>query len=536
MTAGSTNLSAEDALASYFATHDVNRNIFRADLSAARYVLRMRRSSDGPSVTRFSVYHGDVTAEITGRRVDLLRMCSEERLADILRRWATLYAVTLEDLQARHPPSESAHLEFDGVDWTELLGISAVGLRTIDQASRYAEYWAQQAVSDDGAYHSFSSRLRYVTSAAYREMAALKEGGDMLVFGSDRLGTPSYDVAQVARRRPPSVSVRDWLVYAGHFPTVLRERAELHLESLSEHPPQQRRRYRVEVVRAGTLRAFVQCSLPWHALAAHFTCLRPDDPAWVAFDDSGAVAGCVVSGRLAGSAPPPTRCLVTRDQGCSWDLLDVLRRTAPFQRLYFDVPAAAIVGAVFPNQPTRQIWSLGFEDRSVPLSEAGSIQMSGSPNQGEPPFVLGRSSGDGHRAELELVSAGVVVAKCRLVYGGNTAVATAVARSGNAAATVELLRKVGNAARLSGVVVQVLVEATNAEFLALAEKSGYRRSHRVLALDEWYFVDGARSLRRAAIPRGANAGVPAGLLAFVDNFESAVANDSPAPSAVAANS
>ena len=504
-------VSADDALAGYFTTHDVNRRIFRADLHIARYVLELGEQ-DAPSAIEFAARHDDVAADITGRRIDLRALCSDdERLSSVLRLWARLYRATLGELQARYPACLGTHLEFENVDWTTLLGIATPGLAAIDQASRYAEHWAQQAIRNDEVCNSFDSRYDFVGSTTYRDLAELRERGDLRIFGPDRLGTPSYDLANLARERPASAPVRDWLMLTGHFPTILRRSAERYLNGLSSHAVATTPEYLVKIVTAVEVLPFIECSSGSHPLAAYFARSNPQGLAWAALDAGGALGGCVVSGGAPNAGPPPMRCLVVRDQACSWTLLDAIRASAPFQRLYFDRPTARRVGSVFPNQPIRDLWALAFEDQPSGSGDGREIRLADRPDV---PLSLRTSvAAEVNQLDVQLVTDDKVQAECQLnITGRDSAIVTRIAPRDNMAVMGELLTGVGNAARSDGIFLRVLVEACDKEIIAACQASGFVHSNRCSALDEWYFQPGAPQLRRSQIPLSVRQGSLAGSL------------------------
>ncbi len=506
-------VSADDALAGYFTTHDVNRRIFRADLHIARYVLELGEQ-DAPSAIEFATRHDDVAADITGRRIDLRALCNDdERLSDILRLWARLYRAALRELQARYPARLGTHLEFEKVDWTMRLGIATPGLAAIDQASRYAEYWAQQAIRSDEIYNSFDSRYDFISSRTYRDLAELRERGDLRIFGSDRLGTPSYDLADLARERPAVTPVRDWLMLTGNYPTILRRAAEQYLTSLSSHAVAATTEYLVKIVTAVEVLPFIECNIDSHPLAAYFARSDPQGLAWIALDGGGALGGCVVSGSLPNAGPPPMRCLIVRDQACSWTLLDAIRASAPFQRLYFDRPTARRVGSVFPNQPIRDLWALTFEGTPSGSCDGGEIRLVDRPDV---PLSLRTSIiAEVNQIDVQLVTGGKVQAECQLnITGRDSAIVTMIAPGDNMVFIGELLAGVGNAARSEGIFLQVLVEARDEEVIATCEASGFDRSNRCNALDEWYFEPNAPQLLRSQIPLGVRRGAPAGSLSL----------------------
>jgi hypothetical protein len=264
-------INAEQILAPYFAVHASNRSIFLADLRAAEYALS-DEPSEGPSATVFDNYHARITQSITGVCVRLLDLTDEETLRAVIRGWANLYRATLCDLRERHSLANSSDLEFQGINWSSRLNIPASGLIHIDQSSRYAEYWAQRSITDEKVRNSYDSRLRFVKSQEYHQVARMKESGELLVYDGDNLGTPSYDLVALMRRRPSRSPARKWAMENQFRPVVMSKVAEGYFEGLANRKHAKPIRIHIRLVPAQHVSSYVQRHSQKNPLAQQGRC------------------------------------------------------------------------------------------------------------------------------------------------------------------------------------------------------------------------------------------------------------------------
>lgn len=159
-------------------------------------------TDDARLATKFGSIHELFVRNIGRRRPDLFRGVDRGFLIDVVRKWMHLYLRTLDELRGRFPRTDdSADLEVVGLNWSERLGIAYEGLERIDVASRYAELWAERAMTwattqrrGEGVYASYEARLAFVGSPSYRLVDHLKRCGAFQLLDAAGNGVTSFDL------------------------------------------------------------------------------------------------------------------------------------------------------------------------------------------------------------------------------------------------------------------------------------------------------------------------------------------------------
>jgi len=166
------------------------------DLVAADWVLHADiQLPDDIIVTKFMEIHQAFLHRLGRKEKSILKKMTTGNLAKIVRGWIILYRRTLHELELEFPRSiVCTDMICSGINWSEKLKVSAVGLMLIDHSSRYAEYWAERSVKTRDGYDSLQSRLSFVGSYVYKEYAKLVRRGDLLILDGFSNGVTSYDM------------------------------------------------------------------------------------------------------------------------------------------------------------------------------------------------------------------------------------------------------------------------------------------------------------------------------------------------------
>lgn len=171
-------------------------NFFVNDLVAAAWVTKTDPQEPAcVLVKEFMDIHEIFLNRIGRSRRELFARVKQSYLVEIVRGWIQLYRLTLSKLRSDYPCGDTTpNLIANGVNWSEALGVSAMGLVAIDHASRYAEFWAERSVSNSGVYESLGSRMAFVNSHMYHDFSMMVREGHILVLDCLNNGVTSFDL------------------------------------------------------------------------------------------------------------------------------------------------------------------------------------------------------------------------------------------------------------------------------------------------------------------------------------------------------
>ncbi len=166
------------------------------DLISAAWVETIDLAvTDAQLVHEFRKLHQELLSRLDREERGYLSKVPISQLAEVVRGWVRLYRCTLTLLRRQHPRTAVARdLTIDDVNWSEALAISADGLLLIDHSSRYAELWAERAITTENGFSSLGDRMSFVGSDQYNAYANLVQSGELLVLDRVSNGVTSYDM------------------------------------------------------------------------------------------------------------------------------------------------------------------------------------------------------------------------------------------------------------------------------------------------------------------------------------------------------
>lgn len=228
-------LEAERLFAAHHRDSPEELAILRADLEAARWCEGQAGDQIGPAaLAEFVAMHHRQTARIRGTRVDFAHKASAAHMQSVVGRWVGLYRRALAHLRARYPASTGARLTLAGEPWSEALGINAAGLASLSTASRYAEFWAEQSLTNAEIERSYPERLSFLSTDIYDRLFALAAQGELLIYDTKGLALSLYDVAISCRQLQPGEELVTALLRRGLAISELSTRAQQYLDELRE--------------------------------------------------------------------------------------------------------------------------------------------------------------------------------------------------------------------------------------------------------------------------------------------------------------
>lgn len=173
------------------------------DLVAASWVERELKLTEPSDLEdRFLQLHRSFMVRLGRTDKGIFDTMDREYLSEIVQGWLLLYSNTLSDLRKRFPRRVgNSDLLAKGVNWSQRLGISLSGLIRVDNASRYAEFWAERSFNQPEFFESFSERVDFVGSREYVEYSDMINSGALLILDERLNGIPSFDVFSLIRRK-----------------------------------------------------------------------------------------------------------------------------------------------------------------------------------------------------------------------------------------------------------------------------------------------------------------------------------------------
>ncbi len=182
---------------------------FKPLISDFRAVLWCREhigeTDDARLGAKFMAIHQYFVRTIGRDRPDLFKGVDRAFLLHVVRQWMKLYLRTVQEVRSRYPRTDvSADLVAVGVNWSEALGIAYEGLDRLDIASRYAEFWAERAVTwaqtqarGEGVYESFEQRVAFVGTPTYVAIDEIKRAKQFQFLDAAGNGITSFDIARI---------------------------------------------------------------------------------------------------------------------------------------------------------------------------------------------------------------------------------------------------------------------------------------------------------------------------------------------------
>ena len=150
----------------------------------------------------FVYYHHHLTQTIMGTTVKNLEQIDKLFLGTVIQKWSALYSTALSQLRKNFPLYSAPSLIVNGKNWSEILLINSVGLARLANESRYAEYWAEKALSNAVVYNSYTDRLEFLTTDLHIQLSYLKLTNSLTVYDAANLGVTTYDIANAVYESP----------------------------------------------------------------------------------------------------------------------------------------------------------------------------------------------------------------------------------------------------------------------------------------------------------------------------------------------
>jgi hypothetical protein len=184
-----------------------------------------------------------------------------------------------------------------------------------------------------------------------------------------------------------------------------------------------------------------------------------------------------------------------------WSLLDELRAAAPFQRLTFERSVLEFTRSVFPNQPPRRLEVYKYQSEvsaptlsNVRLLIDGSETTVSSRRLTHLPFLRSISN-------LELLIPDKSNATLRMHLAWPSIVATELSPDLEEGCALALFAAAGRIAVLNRLTFYVAVDHGMTRARKLLARREFKPLPDLFHLDEWYFCNGAHSIRRSDLRR-----------------------------------
>lgn len=178
---------------------DEKHAFFLNDLVAAAWVAAINiRGHDEETVDAFMRLHESFMDRLGRENKGFFSKIDHDYLSKIIFGWIRLYSGTLDELRSRFPrTTKSTDLVSNGINWSKKLEVSAKGIARIDNASRYAEFWAERSVRDPKVFRTLKVRTDFIGSSPYIHYSDVVDEGGLLVLDQRRNGIPAYDFWEI---------------------------------------------------------------------------------------------------------------------------------------------------------------------------------------------------------------------------------------------------------------------------------------------------------------------------------------------------
>lgn len=175
---------------------------------------------DATLLKGFHRVHESFLRAIDRSRPGLFAGVERSFFVDVIRRWIAMYVKGVQEVRGRFPRTDdSADLVALDQNWSERLGIAYEGLDRLDIVSRYAEYWAERAITWEtthergrGVLETYDARMAFIGSRFYVLAEAMMHGRRIMLVDGARNGMTAFDLHALFR--------------AAEAPSQLEERCE----------------------------------------------------------------------------------------------------------------------------------------------------------------------------------------------------------------------------------------------------------------------------------------------------------------------